>query len=220
MRDVRLSRSIALVLVGLTAAACEKQPASIKVKGPRDALESVKMNPTFPPFEKKGDTIKLRASAFDESGAFMGAANVKWDSSDRSTATVDQAGLVTILSSGKVDITATSVGYEKELTASLPLQAVITDKLRIVPPEGLQKMEVHLGEVLQFKAEVLDDRGAVIPDAKVRWRSSSFAVTVTDGGEVEGRAIGNAQLVAESGPATARLEVEVLDWPKGKAPRE
>src|SRR5262249_54576140 len=131
---IRFSLLLALALL----AACEKQPASIKVKGPRDAVESVKMNPTFAPFEQKGDTIKLRASAFDADGAFMGAAHVKWDSSDRSTATVDQMGLVTILSSGEVEIKATSVGYDKELTASLPLKAVITAKVKIVPPEGLK----------------------------------------------------------------------------------
>jgi hypothetical protein len=213
---MRRAPLIALVLPLL--AACEKQPASIKVKGPRDALESVKMNPTFQPFEKKGDTIKLRASAFDKDGAFMGAARVKWDSSDRTVATVDASGLVTILSSGDTVIKATSEGYEKVLDAQLPIKAIIIDKVRIVAPDD--KKVIHLGETKQFKAEVLDDRGHVIADAKTHWRSSSFAATVTDTGEVEGRAIGNTQIVVEASKAADRLDLEVLDWEKGKRPKD
>lgn len=196
---------------------CEKQPASIKVKGPRDALESVKMEPVFAPFEKKGDTMKLRASAFGEDGAFMGAAKVKWSTSDNTAATVSQDGLVTILSSGKFDVVATSVGYEKELTAKLSLEAIIIDKLVLEAPE--EKKIVHLGETKQLKATVLDDRGNPIPTAKVRWRTSGWALTVTETGEIEGRAIGNATIIAEAGPAKASLEYEVLDWPAGKGPR-
>lgn len=204
-----------LLIIPVALAACEKQPASIKVKGPRDAVESVKMNPAFAPFEKKGETIKLRASAFDEGGVFMGGARVRWDSSDRTVATVDQTGLVTILSSGEAEIKATSEGYKKVLEASLPVKAVIIGKVRIVPLEDDERA-IHLGETKQLRAEVLDDRGRVIPDAKARWRSSSWAATVTDTGEVEGRAIGNTQIIVEAGPATDRMDLEVLDWVKGK----
>jgi hypothetical protein len=192
---------------------CEKQPASIKVKGPRDAIESVKMDPVFAPFEKRGDTIQLRASAFDERGTFMGPARVKWDSSDRTVATVDQSGLVTILSSGEADIKAIGDGYDSPLEASLPIRAVIVDKVRIVLPEG-HKKKLHLGEVEQWRAEVLDDRGKVIPDAKTRWKSSSYAATITDTGEIEGRAMGSTTVTVEAGPARDRVDLEVLDWPK------
>jgi Big-like domain-containing protein len=215
---VKTGRLCALVLAAAALfAGCEKQPAAIKVKGPRDAVESQKMNPQFPPFEKKGDTIKLRASAFDKDGAFMGAARVKWDSSDRTVATVDGTGLVTILSSGDAQIRATGDGYAEPLEASLPIKAVIVDKVKIVPPDD--KKIMHLGESKQFKAEVKDDRGHVIPDAKVHWRSSSFAATVTDTGEVEGRAIGTTQLVVEAEKALDRFDLEVLDWEKGKRPK-
>lgn len=214
LRSLRVPTALLIISIA-TLVACEKQPASIKVKGPRDAVESVKMNPAFAPFEKKGETIKLRASAFDKDGVFMGGARVKWDSSDRTVATVDTVGLVTILSSGDAEIKATTEGYEAVLEASLPVKAVIIDKVRIVLPEG-DKKEIHLGETKQLKAEVLDDRGRVISDAKTRWRSTSWAATVTDTGEVEGRAIGNTQIIVEAGPAIDRLDLEVLDWVKGK----
>jgi hypothetical protein len=104
------------------------------------------------------------------------------------------------------------------LEASLPIKAVIVDKVKITPPDD--KKVIHLGETKQFQAAVLDDRGHVIPDAKPHWRSSSFAVTVTDTGEVEGRAIGTAQIVVEASKAVDRFDLEVLDWEKGKRPKD
>jgi uncharacterized protein YjdB len=206
---------LAGVLVAGLLAGCTKQPASIKVKGPRDAVESTKMDPTFAPFEKKGDTIRLRASAFDKDGVFMGAAEVKWDSSDREVATVDATGLVTILGSGEAVIKATTTKTEVPLEASLPVKAVILDKVKIVLPEGAKK-QLHLGDVVQWRADVFDDRGRVVPGAKARWRSNSYAATVTDTGEVEGRAIGSATIFVEAGPGNDRVDIEVLDWEKGK----
>jgi hypothetical protein len=209
----------ALSVLAALSLACEKEPASIKVKGPRDAVESTKMEPSFAPFEKKGDTIRLRASAFDKDGVFMGAAVVQWDSSNREVATVDSTGLVTILGSGEAQIKATTTNTKVPLEGSLPIKASIIDKVKIVLPEGASK-KIHLGDVVQWKADVLDDRGNVIPGAKSRWRSSSYAATVTDSGEVEGRALGTATIFVNAGPASDRVDIEVLDWEKGKAPRD
>jgi uncharacterized protein YjdB len=206
-----VKRALILLAPLLVLAACEKQPAYIKVKGPRDAVESTKMDPVFPAFEKKGDTIRLRASAFDKDNVFMGAANVTWDSSDRTVATVDATGLVTILSSGEAKIVATSVGTEQKLEASLPVKAVIIDKVKLVMPDPAKKT-LKMGDIVQWKAEVYDDRGNVIPGAKTRWKSSSFAATVADNGEVEGRAIGTATIMVEAASFTDRVDIEVIDW--------
>jgi hypothetical protein len=204
-----------LASTGLLLIACEKQPASIRVKMPRDALQSVKMDPVVPPFEKKNETLQLRASAFDKDGVFMGPAKVTWSSSDPSVAVVNTDGLVTIVSSGRSEIKASGSGYEKALDATLAVRAVIVDKVRIVSPDGTEHPKIHLGETMQFKAEVLDDRGNAVPDAKVKWRTSDYAATVSMTGELEGRAIGDTQLIAEAGPKNTRMEILVLDWKKG-----
>lgn len=212
--------TFAVLALGL--AACKAEPVAIRIKGPQDAVESTKMNPTFAPFEKKGDTINLRASAFDDKERYMGTVKVKWDSSDRSVATVSQTGLVTFLSSGKTKITARTTETEEPLEASIDLEAQIVKEIRIVdPPEEEHKsMKMPMGEIKQFKAEVLNDRGDVIPDAKIDWRASSFAVTVTPTGEVESRAIGTAQIVAEAdNGSVARVDIEVTDWDKKKRRR-
>jgi hypothetical protein len=206
-----LLSSLAFVLL-----ACEKQPATIKIKLPKDAVQSVKMDPIVPPFAKKGETLSLRASAFDKDGVFMGPANVKWSVADTTVATVNWEGTVTILSSGETKVVATSEGYEQTLTAELPIKSAIIDKVRIVA-EGENK--IHLGETKQLKAEVLDDRGNVIPDAKVNWRTSDYAATVSPTGEVEGRSIGDTQVVAEAGSKNARYDIVVLDWKKSAQAR-
>lgn len=202
-----------LLAIGVLASACEKQPASIKVKLPRDSIQSTKTEPQLPPFTRKGDTIKLRASSFDAKDVYMGPAVVKWTSSDPTVATVNGDGLVTILSSGEATIKATSTGYEKTLEDGFKVTAVIIGSVKIVPPEpGADK--IHLGETKKFTAEVLDDRGNPIQGAKVRWRTSDYAATVTGDGEVEGRAMGDTQLVVEADSKTARFQIVVLDWKK------
>lgn len=208
-------------VLGLSAGllACETQPVRIQVKGPREAVESTKAVPEFAPFEKKNDTIQLRASAFDDKGRYMGPAKVEWDSTDRSVATVDSSGLVTILSSGEAKIKATSVGYKTTLNDELSIKASIVSDIRWVDPlpvEG-KSLEMNLGDIKEFKAEVLDDRGNPIPKAKIEWDSSSFAATVTPTGEVEARAIGTTQISAEApNGKTVRIDLNINDWKKGK----
>lgn len=209
----RLTRTVLLSSLAIALLACEKEPASIKIKLPKDAVQSVKMDPVVPPFTKRDDTISLRASAFDKDGVYMGPAKVKWSIEDSTVASVNYEGVVTILSSGETNVVATGDGYETPLTAKLPIKAVIIDKVEIVNPTPDNK--IHLGETKQLAAKVLDDRGRPIPDAKVNWRTSDFAATVSPTGEVEGRSIGDTQVVAEAGGKVARYEVLVLDWRKG-----
>lgn len=209
----------ALALAVLTG--CTSPPAEIRIKGPRDAVESTQASPTFGPFERKGDTLRLRASAFDARGRYLGTAAVDWDSSDRTVATVSQTGVVTFLSTGSVTIRARTQEAPK-VAASLPLEARIVESVRItgpdVPAGGVLKLA--MGETANLSAEVFDDRGRKLEDARVRWRSTSYVATVTITGEVEGRAIGTGQVVVEAkNGASARVDVEVGDWPKGRRRR-
>lgn len=214
---MKASYCLVLTLAAFSLCACENHPASIKIKGPRDSVESTKAAPTFAPFKKREDTLQLRASAFDDKGRYMGTVPVKWDSSDRKVATVSSSGLITILSTGKAEVTATYEKGDVKRSASLPVEAVIVKDIEAVEPkpEAGKALEMPLGEIKQFKANVLDDNGEVIEGAKVRWSSSSFAVTVTPTGEVEARAIGTTQVVAEAeNGATARWDLSVEDWKK------
>jgi len=167
----------------------------------------------LPPFEKKGDGIKLRASAYDADDVFIGAAKVTWSSTDPSVVVVDAEGGVTTMASGEAKVVATTVGTPASLTAEMPVRVVIIDKVE-VSFDG--KPEVHLGEMLQLQVKVLDDRGRPIEGAKVTWRTSDYAATVYPNGEVEGRAIGDTDVIAEAGIKRGKLNVKVLDWRPGK----
>ncbi len=210
-----MNRAVLAACAAVLLVACQKQPASLRIKGPKDALESTKAVPTFPVFEAKGDTLMLRASAFDEGGAYVGSAKVKWDVSDREVATVDQHGLVTVLSSGKFEVFATSTELERPLEARQAFEAVIEGGIRAKAPqlEEGKPLKLPLGKTVQLEAEVLDDRGQVIPGAKVKWDCASPAASVTITGEVEGRAIGAAQVVAETRTGKkVRWDFDVTDW--------
>ncbi len=215
MRASLIALTTVVAVVG-----CKKEPAQIRIKVPQASYASVRMDPKLPPFERKRDTLKLRASSFYKDDSYMGTAKVKWSSSDPSVATVSLDGLVEIVSSGETMIKATTTELEKPLEATFPIKAVIIDKIEIVPPDDLgENNSLHLGETKQFTAKVYNDRGAVIEGAKVKWRCSDYAATVTMTGELEGRAIGDTQVIAEAGPALTRFNVNVLDWKKEKKKR-
>jgi hypothetical protein len=212
----RASLSLSLLLAAL-ALACQKQPSELRIKGPKEALESTKAQPSFPVFEKKGDTLQLRASSFDKDGVYLGSAKVEWDTSDRTVATIDRMGLLTVLSSGDFEVIARAVETERPLEARQAFKAVIIGKVRLVGPlpEQGKGLQIALGKTVQLVAEVLDDRGHVIPDAKLTWDCPSPAASVSITGELEGRAIGSAQIFAEAkNGEKVSWDYEVTDWEK------
>lgn len=207
---------VLLLLVG-----CTSKPAEIRIKGPRDAVESTRASPSFAPFERKGDTLRLRASAFDDRGRYLGTVPVDWQSSDRGVATVSQTGVVTFLSSGKVSIQATTKSEPKR-SATLSLEARIVKNIRIAKPKlpPNRTLTLAMGEAVELVAEVLDDRGRVMSEADVRWRTTSYAATVSRQGVVLGRAIGTGQIIAEAkNGASTRVDVRVRDWAKKRRQR-
>ena len=204
---------MALCLASL--AACAKEPASIRVKPPRTAPEARKGDAKLPVFVRKGETIALRASAFDKDGAFMGPAEVAWSSTDPEIAHVSAQGIVTILSTGTASIAARTTQTRAALQHSLPIAVEIIGSVEIVPEKpGPKEYTLHMGEERRYRAVVKDDRGRVLPSAKVAWRTSDYAATVDGNGLAEGRALGDTQLIATSGPKEARATLIVLDWKK------
>ena len=198
-------------------AACEVPVAEVRIKMPREAVQSSKADPSIPTFTQKNETMQFRASAFDKKGRYKGPAVVKWSVLDGKVATVSQDGLLTVLGSGKTKLRIETQG-ESPVSHEIELHSSIPAKVEIVAPEGDETpTKIHMGETKQFKARVLDDRGEEISDAKVLWQGSNYGITVTPDGEIEGRAMGDVKLVAEESKSglTASLELDVLDWKKG-----
>lgn len=211
-------RWIALVFVLM--AACVEKPAELRIKGPKDSLESQFDVSGLPAFTRKGQTLQLRASAYDDQERYMGVAEKpKWDTSDRTVATISRTGLLTILSSGKADVILKT--EDPPLEARLPIEAIIVGEVRITKPEEPadgSRLKLPMGELMQFEAEVLDDRGNVIPGHEIEWDSTTFAGTIDPRGELEGRAIGYTEVIVEPKNASVSdsLAIEVTDWPKGR----
>lgn len=203
-------------------AACVEQPARIEVKGPANTLRAAHGITELPVFERKNDTIRLRVSAFDHQSRYMGTAEVRWRSLDPTVASVDQTGLVTILSSGKTEVIAATTETKAPLEGRIEVEAVIIDEVRITKPERVdgEMPKLPLGEFLQLEAEVTNDRGEVIEGAEVRWESTTWAATISVTGEAEGRAIGKTTIIATARNGDSdQVELEVTDWPKAKRRR-
>ncbi|MBI2375286.1 MAG: Ig-like domain-containing protein [Deltaproteobacteria bacterium] len=199
----------------LLLSACAQEPVRILVKLPKDMPESSRMVPFVPTFTEKNATLQLRASAFDKLERYMGPVPVKWSASDPSIAVVASDGLVTMLSSGKAKITAETTATKAPLSASIEIPISIPGSIRIEPPaDDKNPGQIHLGEIKQFKAVLLNDRGEPMPDAKISWRATSYAVTVTASGEVEGTAMDETQIVVEHRSLSAKFPIKVLDWKK------
>jgi hypothetical protein len=199
-----MSKSLWLALA-LLSVGCKEVPASIKVKLPRDSVQAKKESPP-PMLRKKGERLELRASAFNARDTYMGPAKATWSSSDPKVISIDDAGVAEVTGSGESVITATS----GELTASITLKARIVDAVKIVPPAGW-KDRLKMGQEVKFTADVRDDRGQPVTDARVFWKNPDNGCFVSDDGTVKGAAIGEAVLVAEAEGKTGQLSFQVLD---------
>ncbi len=85
--------------IGATQVAVQQAPDSMEVTSPGSALAI-------------GDSMQFTATVFDRNGHPVGGLTVAWSSSDPAVATVDEAGLVTGIAEGSVDISAATNGLD------------------------------------------------------------------------------------------------------------
>lgn len=221
MRTMELPARLAALLALLALGGCTKTPVRLEVKGPAGTLAARYGVEELPVFEEKGATTKLRAVAYAADDVFIGVADVKWRTEDPTVASVSQSGVLTILSSGRTEVVATT-REPPILSDRLEVEAVIVEEVEITKPEveDGRTPKLPLGEHLRFEAVVRNDRGAVIEDAEVQWESTTYAATIGVNGEAEGRAIGKTTIVASTADGSSdAMEIEVTDWPKGRRRR-
>lgn len=196
-KRLSLLSSLALLSLGLVAiAGC----------GPR-GVKKIEIRPgpkEIFPMDRKGKTQDFTVAGMDKNGLFIKNVEANWSSSDESVISVDVAGTVTSVGSGTAEIIASY----KNLTAKTPISVRIVDKIELQPSEELT---IKMGDTVQFKALVKNDRGQVLPHARLSWSMSGFAADVDQSGLVRGQAIGDAVLSVKSGVQTARLKINVKD---------
>ena len=104
----------ALSAGGSTRVEVEQVAASMSVESPLDLLAM-------------GDSLRMKARAFDAGGSLIARARFTWATSDSSVATVTPAGWVHAVSEGVVDITATL----QQLSASAPVTTMNRDEFAL-----------------------------------------------------------------------------------------
>ena len=131
---------------------------------------SITVEPSMATLMSIGETVQLTATVFDQKGQPAAGAVVGWRSSDESVATVSPQGLVTAVSNGTTQITA-SAG-----TASASVTVTVSQTPGSITVEPSMATLMSIGETVQLTATVFDQKGQPAVGAVVGWRSSDESV--------------------------------------------
>ncbi len=169
---------------------------------------SINITPGSATLTTVGETVQMVAVVSHRGDSVIPGALVVWSSSRPAVATVDANGLVTAMSSGTTQITATS-GNAKMLA---PVSVIFPPEAFSITFNISSASMTRVGETLQLVALVYDIEGMAIPEAPVMWSSSNPAVaTVDDSGLVTAVFNGTTQITATSSSVrqSARISVDI-----------
>ena len=190
-------------MVDITAQAGSlSSTATISVSEP--VPTTIVIDPTSAALESIGETVQLTAVVLDQRENAMPDAMVTWSSGDEALATVDEAGLVTAVDNGMVDITAQSNEAMESVTIAVSqVAAIIT-----ITPEMTTLTE--FGETVQLEVVAEDANEVAIDEPSIAWSSSDETLaTVDEAGLVTAVGNGMADITAQSGNAMQSVTVTV-----------
>ena len=151
-------------------------------------------------------TVRLSADASDSNGHPVGGAEFAWASGDTLVALVDGEGLVTGVSAGEAEVTATSAG----VTGRARLTVVFLGPPAVVAVSPSADT-ITPGETVRLAAEAFDANGFAVGDAEFAWSSSDVSVARVDAsGRVTALAAGRAMVTAAVGEARGTSEITVV----------
>lgn len=166
-----------------------------------------------------GNTTQLQATARTANDNPRADVMLKWTSSNPAVATVDGAGVVTGIKSGKAKLTASADSASGEIDIDVVANPV--QKLAVEP----KSINVRTGDVVRFKVKAQDGKGATLQTPSVRWAvSGNGAMVESDGGfvadipgtyivtAISGNKVETASVVVV--PRNAEREIEII----GRAP--
>ena len=165
----------------------------------------VVVDPATDTLMTSGDTLRLWADALDSNGNAVAGAVFAWASTDTLVAVVDDEGLVTGVSAGEVEVTATSEGStgRARLTVAAPVPTTVA-----ISPDTVAFSA--LGQTARLAAEVRDQVGRVMEGEPVAWSSGDTLVaTVDSAGLVTAMRTGATTVGATAGSASATAVVTV-----------
>lgn len=149
-------------------------------------------------------TLQLTAVAQDSAGATLADRAITWSSSDTTAATVSSTGLVTMLKTGTVTITATSEGKAGGLVLTGTPAAVAS--VSISP----SSTTLFADNTTTFTVVTKDALGRTLTGRAIAWSTNDpSAAPVTAAGLVTARLPGNALIVATSEGKSAAASVTI-----------
>ena len=167
-------------------------------------VRSVTVAPAEANFAALSDTLRLTAEALDANGHAVAGAELSWETSDDSVATVDASGLVTTVANGTATITATAGESSGSATVTV---AQVVSSVTVAPAEA--NFEA-LGDTLRVTAGAFDANGHAVAGAELSWGTSDDAVATVDAsGLVTAVANGTATIMATAGQASGSATVTV-----------
>lgn len=160
-----------------------------------------------------GSTMGLTAVAYDSAGGTLAGRSVTWASGSPAVATVDSKGVVTGVTAGTAQITATVEGRSGSATvtvARVPVASVA------VSPGALA---LTVGQAASLVATASDAAGNVLPGRGVSWSSANTGVaTVAGSGLVTAVGVGTTTVTATSEGKAATVQVVVAAAPVAPPP--
>ncbi|MFY0569107.1 Ig-like domain-containing protein [Archangium lansingense] len=185
----RLFNPLMAASVVLLASACAK-------------VERIEVKPAKVELSEAGQAVSLSAQALTADGKPVEKAEIAFASTNDKVATVDATGKVTAVKSGSANISVTS----GEVSASAPVEVIIPSAILI---KGAPFTLTGLDSDATVEAEVQDDAGRPVKDAKLEFSAADANVVQVEGNRLVAKAVGTAKVTATSGKLTQEFEVSV-----------
>ncbi len=177
------------------AASSEGRSAYAQVEISPRRVHSVSVVPPSPQTTVNG-TVRLRAIAYDSTGAELTGRDFVWATSSQNVATVAQgstvdSAVVTGHAAGNANITATSEGQTGSAALTVSIAAV--ESVTLEAP----RTAIRVGEQIPITAVVRDAAGNVLTGRSISWSTGNSSVaTVTQQGVVTAAGPGSAVITA------------------------
>jgi uncharacterized protein YjdB len=193
---------------------CEGQTAASSITVNAPAVASVTVTPSTATVGA-GSTVQLSAVAKDANGIVIPGLTVVWSTSNSAVATVDNTGLVTGVSSGSAQITATVGNVFGVSDISVPA-ASTTANVQVSPATA----SLLVGQQVALTATPLDATGAPVPNPSITWSvsvSGKATLSATTGASINATAVdsGVVTVTAASGGATGTSVLTISLVPVG-----
>jgi len=164
-----------------------------------------------------GGTKKFTAIAFDQNGQAIDKLWIDWGSSSEQIATVNTVGLVSAVTSGETQITASARGVSgSALIKILPLESDASRITKLVISET--EVIIGKGKSKKLTGSVFDQYDVPLSDMELSWHSSDHSiVTIDAGGMLTGIKAGEAKIQMRVGKYRSEIFVIVSEDPSEPA---